>query len=340
MKKVVFCAVMLLILLSVTPVFASRADLINYPKVVYDYRLNNGDMSRITVDFDLNESITLSNGNSNIILEYFKKSNPNSILLTKNKSWGGYLNYYEHNCNGVHNVHEVSNKQKIAMDIPIVEGVNLSNDEKSNSGRIDMNQGDDFGVIITVLRTDGTGERVTVYSDGTALKREKIEKKVTDKDSGITLEASTGEVPLNIDLSVVSITKGSMQYNKIKDILPDADKFVAFQINILLNEVEKQPGGNVKLSIPIPSEFDSSKLMVYRIEDQYKIAYPVTVTIINNQKYATFVTDHFSTYVLSELSLINPPTGDINIVLHVTTSILSLLVIACVIVSYKKYQFW
>ena len=56
--------------------------------------------------------------------------------------------------------------------------------------------------------------------------------------------------------------------------------------------------GNVKISIPIPSEFNKSQLVAYRIDESgKKIEYTVKV----NGEYAVIETDHFSTYVLGEM---------------------------------------
>ena len=65
--------------------------------------------------------------------------------------------------------------------------------------------------------------------------------------------------------------------------------------------VTVQPDGKVKVSIPIPEGLDTNKLVVYSINDNgTKTEYAVTVETVDNIQYATFETDHFSTYVLGE----------------------------------------
>ena len=55
--------------------------------------------------------------------------------------------------------------------------------------------------------------------------------------------------------------------------------------------------GKVKISMPIPSGYDKSNLVVYRVDDDGTITeYTVTVS----GEYPTFETDHFSTYVIAE----------------------------------------
>ena len=70
-----------------------------------------------------------------------------------------------------------------------------------------------------------------------------------------------------------------------------------FDIKLESNGVKIQPNGKVKISIPVPDNFDKSNLVVYRVADNGdKTEYAVTI----NGDVATFETDHFSTYVLAE----------------------------------------
>lgn len=123
---------------------------------------------------------------------------------------------------------------------------------------------------------------------------------VTDNKTNIKLETNDGVVPSNTVLEVQPITEGKI-FDNVKKVLSNANKFKVFDITLKSNGVEIQPNGKVKISIPIPQDFDTSKLMVYRVEENgQKIAYKVNVVTIDNIKYAQFETDHFSTYVLAE----------------------------------------
>lgn len=118
----------------------------------------------------------------------------------------------------------------------------------------------------------------------------------TDTTTNIKLEADTNVVPANTVLEVEPITEGQT-YNTVKRVLINVAKMKVFDINLLSNGVKIQPNGKVKISIPIPTEFDTSKIAVYRITNNgEKIKYDVTVI----DGMATFETDHFSTYVLAE----------------------------------------
>ncbi len=117
-----------------------------------------------------------------------------------------------------------------------------------------------------------------------------------NQETNIKLETSEGVIPSNTILEVASITEGTT-YNTVKTALTNISKFKVFDINLLSDGVKIQPNGKVKISIPVPAEFDKSNLVVYRVEENGdKIEYTVTV----NGDVATFETDHFSTYVLAE----------------------------------------
>lgn len=118
----------------------------------------------------------------------------------------------------------------------------------------------------------------------------------TDNKTNIKLEASSGMIPDNTIMNIIEINSGET-FNKIKNILSEIKNFKVFDITLKVNDTNIQPNGKVKISIPIPAGFDASRLIVYRVdENNTKTEYQVTVT----NGYATFVTDHFSTYVLGE----------------------------------------
>ena len=93
-----------------------------------------------------------------------------------------------------------------------------------------------------------------------------------------------------------------MSYN-----FTEIEKFKAFDITLKSNNTNIQPNGKVKISIPIPENFNASKLIAYRFDnDNSKIEYQVTVA----NGYATFETDHFSIYVLGERTEVSDENQD------------------------------
>lgn len=118
----------------------------------------------------------------------------------------------------------------------------------------------------------------------------------TDSKTNIKLEASSELIPENTIMNITEITSGET-FEKIKNTFEEIKNFKAFDITLKSDGKTIQPNGKVKISIPIPVDFDTSKLVVYRLDENYnKTVYQVNV--VNN--YAVFQTDHFSTYVLVE----------------------------------------
>lgn len=142
----------------------------------------------------------------------------------------------------------------------------------------------------------------TVYSDYgmtsyIIVNREKATINTEDKTTNIKLDTDTSVVPENTILNANKLTN-EKTLNVVKESLKDiSTKYVSYDITLKSNGVAIQPNGKVKISIPIPTNYDKTKLAVYRIaDDGTKTKYDVKVT----DNLATFETDHFSTYVLAE----------------------------------------
>lgn len=126
----------------------------------------------------------------------------------------------------------------------------------------------------------------------------KIENVVDDK-TNVKFEYTEGTLPKDIKLEVNKLSQSDID-SKIKTTLTDINKFEIFDINLLRDGEKIQPNGKVKVSLPITTGFDKSRLIVYRIEENNKIEYEVTVVTIDGKEFAQFETDHFSYYVLGE----------------------------------------
>lgn len=123
------------------------------------------------------------------------------------------------------------------------------------------------------------------------------EIQLEDSTTGIQLSDDNNALPENTQMVVNKISNGSM-YMLVENTLKDTtSKLYVYDITLTSAGTEVQPNGKVKISIPIPSDIDTSKLAVYRISDNgEKIEYEVTI----ENGYVIFETDHFSTYVLAE----------------------------------------
>ena len=131
-----------------------------------------------------------------------------------------------------------------------------------------------------------------------------------DQQTGIKLEGTTEILPNNTEMFVENLNKENIKFED-----KDRNEFKAYDITLKAEDSKIQPKKEVKINIPIPDNFDTKNLVVYRIENDRKIEYNVNVLTIDNKKYATFKTDHFSTYILAgnEKEIIEDEKEDINI---------------------------
>ena len=202
------------------------------------------------------------------------------------------------------------------LTVPVITIPNTITDNELNSylKNVITKAHKAFGEEITKIESGTksvTGVEIpngyTVYSDYglesvVIVRKEKVTEPVTEPvkteetTTKIKLEADTTVIPSNTVLEVATVTEGKV-YNTVKTALTNISKFKVFDINLLSNGANIQPNGKVKISIPVPTEYNKSNLVVYRVADNGdKTEYAVTV----NGDVATFETDHFSTYVLAE----------------------------------------
>ena len=127
-----------------------------------------------------------------------------------------------------------------------------------------------------------------------------------DSNTNIKLEATSDTIPNNTTMDIIEIVSGE-KFEAIKKALIGIEDFKAFDITLKSNNTNMQPNGKVKISIPIPENFDASRLIAYRIEDDNsKVEYQVTVA----NGYAIFETDHFSIYILGERTKVSGENQD------------------------------
>lgn len=298
MKKIATFAIALFISLSIIPClsFAADSNLIEYMEI----DLKSAETpKRLEIRFNLTESINLSQGNSNIIYEYFTSDSDGNLqaIYRKDRSWSGYLNSYDNYPSGAIKYSSGAEQANYPDAVPAAR---LYTSVKSSTS-IDVTSV--VAVRVTVLRANGSGEKAAIYSDGTVTDIEKIDVPVIleDASTGILLGSTTTELPSDTILVADEVTSGST-YETVSAILTDVRNFAVFEIKLESKGYEILPNGMVKISIPIPQHLDSSLLEVYRIDDNRgAVPYYSTITTQDGVEYATFETDHFSIYVLAEV---------------------------------------
>lgn len=172
----------------------------------------------------------------------------------------------------------------------ITKGATVKNSSISNPYEIEIPNG-------YTIKSDYGMESAVIVRKEKATEPVKKEEKTTK----IKLEADTTVIPSDTVLNTKEI-KEEKTLNTVKESLKEVStKYITYDITLTSNNAKIQPNGKVKISIPIPTGFDTAKLVVYRIsEDGTKTKYDVNIA----GEYATFETDHFSTYVLAENNVI------------------------------------
>ena len=287
MKKSITVILILIIAISMTSNFvsATNGDLITNLQM----SLKEGENpNRLEVRFDLSEAIDLSEGESDIIFEYFTQDSNGNLEFTgykKDRMWAGYLNSYDDYPLGENKYSSGVNNGNYSDEIP---SATIYTSVKSGSS---IDTARIAAVVVTVLRSDGSGNQNIVYSNISRL----------NENTGIKLETTAANLPVDTVLIADELTDGEI-YETVSEVLTHVRNFVVFDIKLESNSQEIIPGSSVQLNIPIPQNFSGNKLRVYRVDnDGTRTPYTTTVTNISGMPYATFETDHFSTYVLSEL---------------------------------------
>ncbi len=181
------------------------------------------------------------------------------------------------------------------------------------------------------VKLKDTGEKIgVVILNKTNLENEDTTVEIKNESTNIKLNANTTVVPKDTTLEVKEI-KEEKALKTIKESLKEiSNKYVSYDITLKSNGVTIQPNGKVKISIPIPSNFDKTKLSIFRISnDGTRTKYDTKV----DGNFAIIETNHFSTYVLAENNVLSqtkptqvtnkgekdetPKTGTIEIISYV-----------------------
>ncbi len=135
----------------------------------------------------------------------------------------------------------------------------------------------------------------------------------SDEDTGIKLEAETGVVPPDTVMKVEEIKDGE-SFNLVNDALKGiSDKWVAYDISLLADDVEIQPEGKVKIMIPCPMELNANKMVVYRVADDGTLT-EVAFELDEAKENISFETERLGLYAIAEIEdeAVVTPGGQTN----------------------------
>lgn len=142
--------------------------------------------------------------------------------------------------------------------------------------------------------------------------------------SNISITSDDTSIPLDTSITVKKVK------NDVIDKTLGTNNYAAFDISLYSNtkktSIKKLEDGEFKVSIPVPEDLKGKDLIIYYVDDEgNKEEHSVEV----NNDYATFTTNHFSVYVLTEKVnapvLPNVPETSDNIISYVLLNLVSLI---------------
>lgn len=146
---------------------------------------------------------------------------------------------------------------------------------------------------ITVDVVNGYVNEATIYAKWD--KNTVVNK--TDSATNVSVQISTSTSAQDIELNVSNVVESSSEYTKITSLI-EASKYKIFDIKLVKQNVVVQPNGEVKITFDLPEGFNSSKTVVYRVNDDNSVT-QLAYTLSSGKIEVT--TDHFSYYVIAEV---------------------------------------
>lgn len=300
-----------------------------------------------------NEIIKLTNG-SNVSFSLDVRAGDQAPVYMHESAFGGMNIYYNDYCYGTT---EQGVHLRRVLYIPENTEDTAEAYMAAAKARIDEYLGSDNGITIayggllstlvevteeygTVYYTDSTvdnedtdgnyyiftikGKEYRFYiMKGTAEQLTAPEYLGSELATNIRITSNSSAVPLDSSLIVRSVKN-----NDIKTVL-GSDDYKAFDIKLHSSSkdayIEILDNGKFLVKIPVPKEYEGKELFIYYINSDNKTE-KHNVTIKDG--FASFETNHFSTYILTPLSSVvdieNPQTGD-NLLLYIALGTMSLV---------------
>lgn len=176
------------------------------------------------------------------------------------------------------------------------------------AGNLEADLGDDINHVKEQIDLSGAGDSYYTVTIGensyefVIAKSDKVENfetpayKGDDLFSKIRIKTNDKSVPLDTTITVKEIKNDTIQ----KALGTEA--YTAYDISLYSNSlgsnITKLTDGEFTVSIPIPDGFDKENLTVYYVADDGKTEEHELIDVADG--FATFETNHFSTYALTE----------------------------------------
>lgn len=179
------------------------------------------------------------------------------------------FNYVSEFSFNVNNLEDIYAPVKISVPYTPMDGITMN-----VGGYIDARLRFDWSSLTAI---DGPLESNNASAKGaTDLLSESVD--ITDDATGVRLVADEDVLPEGTALTVDAITSGSSFDTATKALDGIAEQFKLYNIQVKADGEDVEPSTTVKLYLPIPSDYDSSKAAVYRINsDGTKVVVKGTV---------------------------------------------------------------
>lgn len=158
-----------------------------------------------------------------------------------------------------------------------------------------------------------------------------------DINTNVSVSSEETSIPLDTVISVSELDEDSEEYQRLAQLI-GAEKMKSYDLALFSgtknSNITRLDNGKFLVSIPIPTELEGKTLIVYYVNAQNeKEAHEVTI----NNGFATFETDHFSTYSLTEKTEEeeNPQTFD-GIMSYIIIGMTSLIGLAGTLLYIKN----
>lgn len=255
------------------------------------------------------------NANNRTEFAYFS---PSGKMLIKDSEFGGFINNTDFVLKKVDS-DKPGNLYNLYQVLKSGESLHVeyyTDTEQSSSGSVENTTKPGENTTKPGENTTKPGEKpsesqTTIANEETVSSTTVIESKedgtvdmnvtLNDVDGSkedIKVSAEEGVIPANTTLTISKIKKGETFDKAQKAVEAIADKVTVFEIDLFNTEnVKIQPNGNIRFTLNVPTGYDSEKISVYRIEEDG--TYTKMESEVVDGK-VTFVTNHFSTYVITE----------------------------------------
>ena len=164
-----------------------------------------------------------------------------------------------------------------------------------------------------LMKIDWTSLKKTTADDPGFQPEDPIEQSpavdYTDTATGVKIHADKGVFEEGVKVIISEITSGK-SYDNAKKVLSEVSKFKAYDVGFENADGSvAAPNGTVEISLPIPSGYDTSKIKVYRINDNG------SKTVVNGviaDGFYTIKTKSAGVYAIAEIGETTTSSGSSN----------------------------